>query len=192
MLEGHHMATSTMITVDSAAANTLAAVVRYGMQFAPDERVVQTASFRFSIAHFFLASHVALTTRHLVGDRPNAVCGLLTMGSDPFSSALITLASAQTRTSIKIVPLLVGLATAVLGMSNPATAWLGLVVGAFFCLAALQAVLRVSNQDGTSLDIVMSILERTKAKRFTSQITAAIATAHAPGPQLLLAAGGAA
>jgi hypothetical protein len=169
------MATSTIATGDSMAAGTLVANFPRGITLAIDEHVVQAASFRFSIAHFFLSSRLVLTSKHLVGDRPNALFGLMTMGSETFSCSLLNLASARTRTEIRVLPLIIGLSMAAVGTSNLASYWPALLVGTFFCLAAFQAVLRVANRDGGFVDVKLSLSDKGKAQAFADRINATIA-----------------
>src|SRR5687768_10652843 len=109
------MATSATATGDRMAAGTMVANFPRGVTLGADEYLVQSAAFRFSIAHFFLSSQLVLTSTHLVGDRPNALFGLLTMGSETFSCSLLNLASARTRTEIRGLPLILGLSMAALG-----------------------------------------------------------------------------
>ena len=146
-----------------------------GMVLGARERVVESASFRFSPAHFFLSSRHILTSERLAGDRPNALFGLLTMGSETFSYSLLSMASAGTSISIQVLPLIVGLIMLAVAAGDVAAYWPGLLVGGFFCLAAFRAILRVVNDDGGSPEVTLSIFDRGKARAFADRINAAIA-----------------
>ena len=174
------MATGTMATTGSLAINvtkadTIATDLPRGMVLGAGERFVQSASFRFSIAHFFLSSRHLVTSERLVGNRPNSPFGLLTMGSERFSYSLLNMTSVATSTRLQILPLSIGLLMLALAAGNIASYWPALLVGAFYCLAAFQAVFRIVNNDGGSADVRLSIFDKRKARVFARRINAAIA-----------------
>jgi hypothetical protein len=171
------MAIDTRAANRSVATRPTAIHVPNGMVLGAGERVVESTSLRFSIAHFFLSSRHSLTSERLVGNRPNALFGLLTMGSETFSHSLLNMASAGTSTRIQLLPLSIGLIMLAVAAGDIASYWPGLLVGAFFCLVAFQAVLRMVNTDGRSADVKLSIFDKGKAQAFANRINAAIAAA---------------
>jgi hypothetical protein len=169
------MATNTGAANGNPATKPTAITLPGGMVLGARERLVQSASFRFSPAHFFLSSRHVLTSERLAGDRPNALFGLLTMGSETFSYSLLNMASAGTGLSIQVLPLLIGLIMLAVAAGDIAAYWPGLLVGGFFCLAACQAILRVVNTDGGAAEVKLSIFDRGKARALANRINAAIA-----------------
>lgn len=176
------MATTGSVALDTTEVETTATELPCGVVLGADERRLQSTSFRFSIAHFFLSSQHSLTSTRLVGTRPRALFGLLTMGSETFSYSLLNLASAGTSARIQVLPLGIGLVMLAVVAGNVASYWPALLVGAFYCLAAFQAVLRVVNNDGGSAELQLSILDKRKAQAFADRINAAIAARKAPDP----------
>jgi hypothetical protein len=169
------MATTGGVALDMTEVETMAIELPRGVVLGAGERRLQSTSFRFSIAHFFLSSRHSLTSKRLVGTRPRTFLGLLTMGSETFSYALLNLASAGTTTRVQVLPLRIGLVMLAVVAGNVASYWPALLVGAFYCLAAFQAVLRVVNNDGGTAELQLSILDQRKAWAFADRINAAIA-----------------
>jgi len=153
------------------------------VMLADGERVVQSASFRFSPAHFFLWSRLVLTSKQLGGERPKVLLGLVPCGAERFTFPLSNLASVGAGAGLRGRQLLIGLAllvAAAAGLIDDGRAWpaplvgLLLVVGAALFLGAFQAVLRVRDNGGSVTPIGVSIFEQGKARTFADQINAAI------------------
>jgi hypothetical protein len=153
------------------------------VMLADGERVVQSASFRFSPAHFFLASRLVLTSKQLGGERPKVLLGLVPIGSERFTFPLSNLASVGAGAGLRGRQLLVGLvllAPAAAGLIDNGRAWpiplvgLLVVVGAALFLGAFQAVLRVRDNGGGVTPIGVSIFAKDKARAFADQVNAAI------------------
>ena len=182
------MATDTRATARLEAgrltAERLATELPGHVMLADGERVLQSASFRFSPAHFFLSSRLVLTSKQLGGDRANVLLGLIPSGPDTLCLPLSNVASAGASTGIRVRHLIGGLILLALGAANVGGngyAWPALLVGAlllvgaFLVLGAFRAALRVEGRGSGSTDIGISIFEKGKARAFADRINAAIA-----------------
>jgi hypothetical protein len=167
---------TTRLTTDRLATELPGYVM-----LADGERVVQSASFRLSPAHFFLWSRLVVTSKQLGGERPKVLLGLVPSGSERFSFPLANLASAGAGTGVRVRQLIVGLvllAAAAGGLIDNGHAWPApfvggfILVGAVLVLGAFQAVLRVRDNGGGGTRIGVSILEKGKARTFADQINA--------------------
>ena len=182
------MTTNTVATKRSEAnrltAERLATELPGYVMLTDGERVVESASFRSSPAHFFLSSRLVLTSKQLGGEQPKILLGLVPSGSDKLCLPLVNIASAGVRTRIELRQLVGGLILLALGAGNMLVhgyAWPAplvgvlLFVGAFLSAGAFRADLRVKNHGSGSTDIGISILDSGKARAFATRINAVIA-----------------
>jgi hypothetical protein len=182
------MTTSTRTTdrleASRLTAERLATRLPGYVMLADGEQVVESASFRFSPAHFFLWSRLVLTSRQLGGEQPKVRLGLIPSGSEKLSVPLLNIASAGASTRIQVRQLSGGLVMLALGAGNllgNGQAWPAPLVGALLCvgacllLGAFRAVLRVKHHGRGSTELGISILDKGEARAFANRINAVIA-----------------
>ena len=166
---------SSPIAADSGhKTGTAATDLPNGVRLAAVERVLESTSLMFSLAHFFVSTRMVLTSERLVLGRPNSLFGLIPFGSETLSSSLRGIASVGTSTKIQFRPLALGALLLVVGVLNLPNAWPAVLAGLYLVAGACQAAFRVVDEDGGSVDTEISILDKGKAQALANRITASL------------------
>jgi hypothetical protein len=147
-----------------------------GLVLGLGEQVVTTASFMFSLLHFFLAYKFVLTTRRLAGERPNTWLGLIPVGSEKISYPLANIASVGTTNLIQFWSLIFGGLLVVSGLGSQA--FILVIVGVLLVVGAFQAGIIITNNGGERVRLRISLLQKGAAQQFTNEINTAIAGHH--------------
>jgi hypothetical protein len=144
-----------------------------GLVLGPGEQVIATASFMFSLLHFFLASKFVLTNRRLAGERPNTWLGLIPVGSEKISYPLANIASVRTSTLIQFLPLIVGGLLVLVGLGSKLIVLT--IIGALLAIGAFQAGIVITNNGGEKVRLKISLFQKGAAQKFMNEINTAIA-----------------
>jgi hypothetical protein len=147
---------------------------------APNERIVWSGVFPFSITHFFLETKAALTDKRVAWERPSTLLGLIPIGTQRDSIPLNSIASVSTKTALGIFRLLFGILFILSGLGSIGRSFIAglivLAIGVALILSGLQARLTVVNNGGQKFSMYVPVINREKAQQFADQINTTLAT----------------
>jgi hypothetical protein len=165
--------------VSLMAVNTLLGKSEKGvckMELSAGENLVREDSFIYSLGHFFLKTHVSLTDKRIVFNKPNLLLGLIPIGTHQETYPLRNISGISTTTKLGVFRLIIGVVLALIGASNFKAAFLLAIIGVFVILTAFQAAFSVATSGGQKSLIRVAITDKTKAQDFATRVNATVAS----------------
>ena len=141
------------------------------------EEIVRNEEYVFSLSHFWLKSHVVLTNKSMLWEKPNVKVGFLPMGRQTGNVPLAQIAGVSTNRQFSILKFLVGVLFLISGLGQLANGALGLIlfiIGIIILAAVLQTTLIINHLGGPTA-LRASVRQRVQLEKLSTELSQTIA-----------------
>jgi hypothetical protein len=128
-----------------------------------------------SISLAFIKSQFNITNKRLIVEEPN-VYGIIPFGRNRSTYPLSNISNVSINRKISFKKLFIGLILMLIGLMDFSRLFLLILIGGAILFAALELLVSIQNNAGTSKAFEISPLDRNKAKQLVDELTKAIAS----------------
>lgn len=152
-----------------------------GAQLAPGESPLLGERFMFSTSAFYLHTELVLTNRRLHAIRPNALLGLIPVGTARSNYPIENIAGVSVGTRFDVLGVIFGTVGVLVGLAAltiPSAGWLGLILlllGLAVIIGAPKQAIEVMNSGGGVIRFPVSVFERGRTVEFANRVSEALA-----------------
>ena len=142
------------------------------------EEIVRSEEYVFSLFHFWLKSHVVVTNKSLLWEKPNVKGSLLPMGRQTGNVPLAQIAGVNTSREFSILKLVSGGILSIFGLALFAEAFLMGLILLIFGLATLSAVFQTTltiHHVGGPTALKASVRQRRRVENLSNELSQTIA-----------------
>ena len=144
-----------------------------------DEESIETKDFTTNLVLAWLKTNFTITSKRIVGYKPNTLLGLIPLGKVEVTYPLKNIASVGVSTKFHVKRFIFGIILVLIGLNTLGDSFLTglilLLLGALPLLNSYTSTFNISNNAGQSHLIEISILEKSKVQDFVNSVNKTIA-----------------
>ena len=142
------------------------------------EEIVRNEEYVFSLSHFWLKSHVVLTNKSLLWEKPNVKVGFLPMGRQTGNVPLAQIAGVSTNRQFSILKLIIGVVFLISGfgqlVSEPVLGLPLFIIGVLILASVFQTTLLINHLGGPTA-LRASVRQRVQLEKLSTELSQTMA-----------------